>query len=195
MRIRFLGTSVLAIAATTASPALAQDKVSPPVDTEARETGSEDVVPLDDNVIIVTAEKLGRTLDETNSSVVVYTGQQLEERSIDDLYDVALRTPNVVQSFGEKGFAIRGIDQRLGAGAGLLVTTVVDGAAMPNNQSTFFGPYSTWDVAQVEILRGPQGTTQGRNAVGGAIIGCRVAEPARAAGGGARPRRARGSFG
>lgn len=170
MRIRFLGTSVLAIAATTAWPALAQDKVSPPVDSEARETGREDVVPVDDNVIIVTAEKLGRTLDETNSSVVVYTGQQLEERSIDDLYDVALRTPNVVQSFGEKGFAIRGIDQRLGAGAGLLVTTVVDGAAMPNNQSTFFGPYSTWDVAQVEILRGPQGTTQGRNAVGGAII-------------------------
>ena len=134
MRIRFLGTSVLAIAATTASPALAQDKVSP-VEAEDRETVSEDVVPLDDNVIIVTAEKLGRTLDETNSSVVVYTGQQLEERSIDDLYDVALRTPNVVQSFGEKGFAIRGIDQRLGAGAGLLVTTVVDGAAMPNNQT------------------------------------------------------------
>lgn len=120
--------------------------------------------------IIVTAEKLGRTVQETTTSAVVLTGAEIESRSFEDLYDIVLRTPNVAQSFGEKGFSIRGIDQRSGAGAGLLVTTLVDGASLPNNQSTFFGPYSAWDLGQVEILRGPQGTTQGRNAIGGAII-------------------------
>lgn len=120
--------------------------------------------------IIVTGEKLGRSLQETSSSVVIYTGEDLEKKSIQDLYDIVSLTPNVGQSFGEKGFSIRGIDQRLGTGTGLLINTVVDGASLPNNQSTFFGPYSAWDLQQVEILRGPQGTTQGRNAVGGTII-------------------------
>ena len=120
--------------------------------------------------IIVTAEKFGRSIEETTTSVVVVSGEELEARSVEDLYDILLRTPNVTQSFGEKGFTIRGIDQRLGAGGGLLINTIVDGASLPNNQSTFFGPYSAWDVGQVEILRGPQGTVQGRNAIGGAII-------------------------
>lgn len=120
--------------------------------------------------IVVRAEKLGRSLQDTTTSIALFTGEELERRSIIDLYDIVLRTPNVASSFGQKGFAIRGIDQRLGGGAGLLVNTIVDGAALPNNQSTFFGPYSTWDIGQVEVLRGPQGTTQGRNAIGGAIV-------------------------
>ncbi|MHA7820031.1 MAG: TonB-dependent receptor [Erythrobacter sp.] len=134
------------------------------------DSGVKDDAPPDGPTIIVTGEKFGRTVLETTTSVEVLTGQELEQRSIDDLYDAVLRTPNVAQSFGEKGFTIRGIDQRLGSGAGLLVNTIVDGASLPNNQSTFFGPYSAWDVDQIEILRGPQGTTQGRNAIGGAII-------------------------
>ena len=121
--------------------------------------------------IVVTSEKLGRTLIETTTSIELLTGEELEKRSIEDLYDIVVRTPNVGQSFGEKGFNIRGVDQRgAGAGTGLLVNTIVDGASLPNNQSTFFGPYSAWDLEQVEILRGPQGTTQGRNAIGGSII-------------------------
>ncbi len=120
--------------------------------------------------IVVRAEKLGRSLQETTTSIALFTGEELERRSIVDLYDIVLRTPNVASSFGQKGFAIRGVDQRLGGGAGLLVNTIVDGAALPNNQSTFFGPYSSWDIGQVEVLRGPQGTTQGRNAIGGAIV-------------------------
>ena len=130
----------------------------------------------DRDVIVVTGEKLDRPLQETHSSVVVSTGKSLEDRSIKDLYDLASRTPNVTRAFGEKGFAIRGIDQRLGAGAGLLISTVVDGASLPNDLATYFGPYSTWDVDQIEIFRGPQGTSQGRNAVGGAII-INTAEP------------------
>lgn len=136
----------------------------------AVERASANEVAIEIEEIIVTAEKFGRSLRDTNTSVVVVTGEELEDRSFEDLYDVVLRTPNVSQSFGEKGFTIRGIDQRLGAGGGLLINTIVDGASLPNNQSTFFGPYSAWDIGQIEILRGPQGTTQGRNAIGGAIV-------------------------
>ncbi len=137
--------------------------------TPVQPTAAQDTEEAVDE-IIVTAEKFGRSIEETTTSVVVVTGEELEARSVEDLYDVILRTPNVTQSFGEKGFTIRGIDQRLGAGGGLLINTIVDGASLPNNQSTFFGPYSAWDIGQVEILRGPQGTVQGRNAIGGAII-------------------------
>lgn len=157
--------SIFAIATTVALPAYAAE-----ASTAKTEQVGEIAEDRDDSVIIVTGEKFGRTLLETTSSVAVVTGEELEARSIDDLYDVVLRTPNVSQSFGEKGFTIRGIDQRLGAGGGLLINTIVDGASLPNNQSTFFGPYSAWDIGQIEILRGPQGTTQGRNAIGGAII-------------------------
>ncbi|MEL7312987.1 MAG: TonB-dependent receptor [Pseudomonadota bacterium] len=139
--------------------------IAPSAPAWGQESDSSDI-----DEIIVTGEKFGRTLQETTTSVAVLTGDELESRSVEDLYDAILRTPNVTQSFGEKGFTIRGIDQRLGAGGGLLINTIVDGASLPNNQSTFFGPYSAWDLGQVEVLRGPQGTVQGRNAIGGAIV-------------------------
>ena len=40
----------------------------------------------------------------------------------------------------------------------------------PNNQATVFGPYSTRDREQVEMLRGSQSTQQGRTALAGAIV-------------------------
>lgn len=134
--------------------------------------------PVFMNQIVVEGELQSRTLQDTQTSVTVVTGEELDRRDDIDLYDVIERIPNVTSSFGEKGFAIRGIDQRgVGAaGSGLLVNTSIDGISLPNNQSTFFGPYSTWDLGQVEVLRGPQSTQQGRNALAGAIV-IRSADP------------------
>ena len=83
-----------------------------------------------------------------------------------------MRSAKAVGSREVAGFAIRGIDQRGlgGGGAGLLVSVKVDGATIQNNQATFFGPYNTWDMGQVEIFRGPQSTQQGRNSLAGAIV-------------------------
>lgn len=168
LRNSLFSSSALALSLVTSAPLLAAEHGEN--DNLAENANNAEQPESEPNMVIVTGEKLDRTLEETTTSVVIYSGEELERRSIDDLYDVVLRTPNVTQSFGEKGFAIRGIDQRFGGGAGLLVNTIVDGASLPNNQSTFFGPYSAWDIEQVEVLRGPQGTTQGRNAIGGAII-------------------------
>lgn len=127
---------------------------------------------FDLGTIVVEGELQPRELFETSTSVAVVTGETIERRGDRDLFTTIERIPNVTSTFGEKGFAIRGIDQRgVGAaGTGLLVSTQVDGVALPSNQSTFFGPYSTWDLEQVEVLRGPQSTQQGRNALAGAVV-------------------------
>ncbi|SEA90534.1 TonB-dependent receptor [Rubrimonas cliftonensis] len=122
--------------------------------------------------IVVTGELQRRTLFDTPTSVAIATGEDLERRGERDVYGLIERTPNVTASNGRQGFAIRGIDQRGvgGGGAGQTISVQVDGVALPGNQSTFFGPYSTWDLEQVEVLRGPQSTQQGRNALAGAIV-------------------------
>ncbi len=121
--------------------------------------------------VTVLGQQQERTLQDTEASVVVTTGAQLEASTNTDLYRLVEVTPNVNSSFGNKGFSIRGIDQRgLGGGSGLLVSVKVDGATIQDNQGTFFGPYSTWDMGQVEIFRGPQSTQQGRNSLAGAIV-------------------------
>jgi len=127
--------------------------------------------------IVVTGQLQERSLDETFDSVAVASGLALERSTTRDLYDLASTIPNFSQSFGDKGFSIRGIDQRgFGAGTGLLVSVKVDGATLPTNESSFFGPYSAWDLDQVEVFRGPQSTQQGRNSLAGAVV-IRSADP------------------
>jgi outer membrane receptor protein involved in Fe transport len=138
--------------------------------------------PADDDTlvletVVVEGELQSRELQEAATSAAVFRGDDIEAGTEIDLYDLLERTPNAQSSFGEKGFAIRGIDQRgVGtSGGGQLVAITVDGASLVN-QSTFFGPYSAWDLGQVEVLRGPQSTQRGRNALAGAII-VRSADP------------------
>ncbi|WP_421706808.1 TonB-dependent receptor domain-containing protein [Algihabitans sp.] len=122
--------------------------------------------------LVVRGQLQIRTLQDTPESVAIQTGEELERRGDFDLYDAIERIPNVNQSPQERGFSIRGIDQRgpaAGAGGGQLVSTQVDGVAL-TNVGTFSGPYSSWDLQQVEVLRGPQSTQQGRNALAGAIV-------------------------
>lgn len=69
--------------------------------------------------VLVEGELINRSQQEAATSVAVIPGDELDTSSDADVYDVVERTPNITSSFGEKGFAIRGIDQRgLGAGSG-----------------------------------------------------------------------------
>ena len=64
-------------------------------------------------------------------------------------------------------YTIRGIASEAGA-PNPLATIYVDGAALPSQVSDA-GPTDLWDIAQVEVLRGPQGTLYGAGTLGGAI--------------------------
>lgn len=120
--------------------------------------------------IVVTGLKIDQLASETAASVSVVTEREIRREPLDDLYQIIERVPNVTSSFGEQGFAIRGIDQRGigGGGRGNTITVYVDDAPL-GNFTTFFGPTGAWDLGQVEVFRGPQSTNFGRNALAGAI--------------------------
>ena len=127
--------------------------------------------------IIVTGERVPRTLSESSSSVAVVTADEIESQAALDQVDQLLAfIPNVQIGSGE-GPTIRGQDSTgvlrdvsafLG-GTRPRATLQVDGRALGYYEFVF-GTASTWDVAQVEVFRTPQTTTQGRNSIAGAIF-------------------------
>lgn len=124
--------------------------------------------------ITVTGEKINRTLEQTQSSVVVVTDQQLREKEDHDLIDVFARTPGVYNQSGNENWGIRGVpvsgfDDQGPATLNGAVSVFVDGAVQPNRALTL-SPMPLWDVEQVEVFLGPQSTTQGRNSLAGAVV-------------------------
>lgn len=121
--------------------------------------------------IIVTGEKSDRTIRHTTTSIAVTTPEKLKEEAILSIQDVYNRTANVSETYGSSGFTIRGIRNTgvSGAGSADTATVYLDGAPLPS-EALFGGSTDMWDIAQVEILRGPQSTIQGLNALAGSVV-------------------------
>lgn len=121
--------------------------------------------------IIVTGEKSARTLQQTPTSIAVVTPEKIERETLITIQDVYNRTANLSETYGSSGFTIRGISNSgVGAGGQADAASVyVDGAPIPK-WALYGGPTDMWDVQQVEVLRGPQSTIQGLNALAGGIV-------------------------
>lgn len=128
--------------------------------------------------IIVTGERIKRTIRETPSSVEVMLKGQIEKSSgADRVEQILEQIPNVQISSGGEGPTIRGQDTTgptrdlpafLG-GTRPRTTLVVDGRPVSFNEF-IFGVSPLWDVSRVEVFRSPQTTTQGQNSIAGAIF-------------------------
>ncbi|MEO0461517.1 MAG: TonB-dependent receptor [Pseudomonadota bacterium] len=126
----------------------------------------------DDRVIIVTGTKQNISIQKEEASVAVITQRAIEDQALFDFRDALLRTANVSTLGGDtiNNLSIRGV-QLSGVGftgSGATAQVYVDGA--PSSFNGNQGAANLWDVAQVEILRGPQSTIQGRNALSGAVV-------------------------
>jgi outer membrane receptor protein involved in Fe transport len=129
--------------------------------------------------VIVTAEKLGRTVMDTATSTIVLGRRDLENRAgLTTTRDLLETIPNVVLTgTGNAAPVIRGIDgtgaaqgaDAFFAGSRPRVNVQIDGRALSYNEIVF-GDSAMWDVQQVEVLRGAQSTLQGRNAIAGTIV-------------------------
>lgn len=121
--------------------------------------------------VIVTGQKFNRSLQDTPQSVSVIDAQIMQDENLLTLSDVLYRTPNAASTFNGTGFSLRGVrnDNVSGGGFSDLATIFLDGAPLSRDM-TFSGTIDIWDLEQVEVLRGPQSTLQGRNSLAGAVI-------------------------
>ncbi|XOV80131.1 MAG: TonB-dependent receptor [Aestuariibacter sp.] len=123
--------------------------------------------------IVVYSQKRPQHLSDIAVTVSAFNGKFIEDRNLKDTTQLAALVPNVKFSnnAGEgtpPAFNIRGvgmIDYNTSTVSPIAVYSddVVSGSA--NNLSA-----NLFDLEQVEVLRGPQGTLFGRNTTGGAIL-------------------------
>jgi iron complex outermembrane receptor protein len=121
--------------------------------------------------IVVTAERRSTDLQLSAIAATVLTGEDLTKRSVNTVDSLMFNTPALtVQSSGENALVnIRGIGKSDGGAqdsSGVLIYR--DGVSTTPNGLISDEPY--YDIASIEVLRGPQGTFAGQNATGGAIF-------------------------
>ena len=155
--------AALAMAVTPVSGVMAQASEQ---DTRSNEKDG-------DNTIIVTAQFREQNLQDTPISITAVTGEQIEQMGLVRMDDLQKTAPNVslrrTNSFGGQSVQafIRGVGQADAdnvqePGVAVFIDDVYHG--------TLFGSsFDLNDLERVEVLRGPQGTLAGRNAIGGSI--------------------------
>ena len=125
--------------------------------------------------VVVTAQRREESMQQTPIAVTAIDAEQLVQQNIRTLADVARLAPNLAIS--SSGYTtpssalpilyIRGIGQQ---GPAIYtdpgVAIYIDGVYAANAVG---GAIDLPDVARVEVLRGPQGTLFGKNAIGGAV--------------------------
>jgi len=138
----------------------------------ADEEVPQEVIQLEE--VIVTGEKIQRSQDRTLSSVAVSTSEDMRKEGAKTLQDVLSGTPGVYTQSGNENWGIRGVpvqgfDEQGAAALNGAISVYVDDAIQSNRLLTA-NPLSVWDVEQVEVYRGAQSTTQGRNSLAGAVV-------------------------
>ncbi len=158
-------TLSLAILVALAGPARAQEQAPPAPAAESAEARELDTVT-------VTARRRAESIDDVPVAVSAFGEEQLKDLQASDVSGLQGAVPNlnIVQGRGSANSVnvfIRGIGQpdalqSFDPGVGMYVDDVYYSRI---NGSMF----SLFDVQQVEVLRGPQGTLYGKNSTGGAI--------------------------
>lgn len=126
--------------------------------------------PDDLEEVTVTAQKREEDLQSIALSVSVVPGDLLERMGVNNSTQLAEIVPNLTirtERPGQSFPVIRGVGTLIeGLGIDQGVGIYVDGVQV---DSPIANLVSTFDLERVEVLRGPQGTLYGRNAIGGVI--------------------------
>ena len=135
------------------------DEAPPPEGSGPEHAGIEE--------ILVTAQKRSTNIQETPTAITALSGAQLFDRGIYDVESLATQIPNFQygETFGIARITIRGIGNQ-----GFTDPSTafhIDG--IYQNNQTAASALTFYDIAQIEVLRGPQGTLWGRNSTAGAI--------------------------
>jgi iron complex outermembrane receptor protein len=126
--------------------------------------------------VVVTAERRVQNLQSVPISATVLNADMLAEQGVNNVSNLQQVAPGVaINTYNRSTFInIRGVGIAQSAPTSSPgVAFYVDGAFVPHEQTI---GQSFYDLASVEVLRGPQGTLTGQNSTGGAVY-VRTPEP------------------
>lgn len=152
-----LTTMALAVSGTFSTFASAQD------------TSRDDV-----QQVVVTAQKRAQTMVDVPQSMSVIGGDTLEKQQATGFADYLKLVPSLqlVQSTpGEGRLVLRGLDT---GGVASTVAVYLDETPFGSssglaNGAILAGDFDTFDLARIEVLRGPQGALYGASSLGGLL--------------------------
>ncbi|MDB5725750.1 MAG: TonB-dependent receptor [Novosphingobium sp.] len=176
VRHKSVALAATALAVVMSTSAFAQDGGSqPPTQVAAEEANNSTASNPGD--IIVTAQRVEQRLQDVPIAITVFNQAQLTQRNIAVAADLATYTPSlqVNQRYGpeKSNFSLRGFNQDQGTAptVGVYFAEVVGVRAQGGTTSgNTVGAGAFSDLANVQVLKGPQGTLFGRNTTGGAIL-------------------------
>lgn len=124
----------------------------------------------ENNEIVFTANRTDQKLDTVGSSINVITEQQLENGQYQRVSDALSTLPGVnitrTGANGESNTFIRGLGSQN-------ILVMIDGVTVNDpsspGRSFDFSLLNTLDIERIEVLKGPQSTLYGSNAMGGVI--------------------------
>lgn len=137
--------------------------------------GQEQQQPRDDvQQVVVTAQKRAQTMVDVPQSMSVVGGDALEKHQATGFADYLKLVPSLqlVQSTpGEGRLVLRGLDT---GGVASTVAVYLDETPFGSssglaNGAILAGDFDTFDLARVEVLRGPQGALYGASSLGGLV--------------------------
>jgi len=122
--------------------------------------------------VVVTSQKRTETLLEIPMSVTVLSGETMEQQRVEDFLDFVAMVPGlsvVTGTPGQTRITLRGINtQGVASTVGVYVDEVPFGSSTGlANGGVLAGEFDTFDVARIEVLRGPQGTLYGASSLAG----------------------------
>ncbi|MBW6524621.1 TonB-dependent receptor [Sphingomonas sp. RHCKR47] len=172
--IAALSSAPVALAQTTAGQATNEDQVQVPDQPDA-DRAPQGAAAGD---IVVTARRRSESLNRVPVVVSVIGVEQIANNNANDLSKIGELTPTVIvgayKSAGGGSIAIRGVSSPANqAGFEQAVSVAIDGVQTSDGRIAQLGIF---DVAQVEVLKGPQALLFGKNNTAG-VISIATADP------------------
>ena len=153
--------ATLLIAAITLPMPAKAEAIHAPVPADSSKT-----VEIED-IVVVASPKENTRLRQTASSVTLFSSQTLKSEGVKTLNELSGYAPNLyMPAYGSaqtSAIYIRGIGSRINTPA---VALYVDD--VPTADKSAYNMYPA-GISRIDILRGPQGTLYGRNAMGGIV--------------------------
>ena len=174
MRLKTISISSVSFLALLTSPAIAQqaaDSATNPANTVTQSTAdiaTTPPAPSEGADIIVTANKRAERLQDVPKSVDVVTGDTIQKLNLRNFSEIEQLAPGLSLTAKEPGtnaVTLRGVGFDPNSGSAPTVDIYFN--ETPLSASSAFR--ALYDVGQIEVLRGPQGTLRGRTSPSGAI--------------------------